>query len=152
MDENFFMREALKEAKKAFDENEVPIGAVAVFKNQIIGRGHNRTEHLKDPTAHAEIIALSAAANSLGDWRLNEVELYCTVEPCIMCAGAMVLARLRRVIFGVRDEKSGGCVSIFNILQEPRLNHQVEITEGIMSEEARSLLQKFFEKVRNKKG
>ncbi len=142
------MREALKEAKKAFQENEVPIGAVAVFKNQIIGRGHNQTEHLKDPTAHAEIIAITAAANTLNDWRLNEVELYCTVEPCIMCAGALILARVRRIIFGVRDKKFGGCGSIFNIANNNRLNHKVEITEGISAEESTALLKQFFKKLR----
>ncbi len=99
------MREALNETKRAFEENEVPIGAVAVYKNQIIGRGHNRTEHLKDPTAHTEIIAITAAANAQNSWRLNDVVIYTTIEPCIMCAGALVLARVKRIVFGARDEK-----------------------------------------------
>ncbi|MEO0142823.1 MAG: tRNA adenosine(34) deaminase TadA, partial [candidate division WOR-3 bacterium] len=121
--DDYYMEEALKEAKKAFDEDEVPIGAVAVYKNQIIGRGHNRTEHLKDPTAHAEILALTAAAYALNSWRLNGVTIYTTIEPCIMCAGALVMARVKKVVFGARDEKFGGCGSIFNIVQEKRLNH-----------------------------
>jgi tRNA(adenine34) deaminase len=148
MNDEFFMKEALREAQKAFEKDEVPIGAVAVFKNQIIGRGHNQTEGLKDPTAHAEIIAITAAANALSSWRLNDVEMYTTVEPCIMCAGALVLARVKRIIFGARDEKFGGCGSVFNIVNEPKLNHRVEITEGVLGTEAASLMKSFFSKKR----
>ena len=145
MNDEFFMKEALREAQKAFEKNEVPIGTVAVFKNQIIGRGHNQTEGLKDPTAHAEIIAITAAANALSSWRLNDVEMFTTVEPCIMCAGALVLARVKRIIFGARDEKFGGCGSVFNIVNEPKLNHRIEITTGVMEKEAASLMKSFFE-------
>lgn len=148
MDDEFYMNEALKEAQRAFEADEVPIGAVAVYKNQIIGRGHNRTEHLQDPTAHAEIIAITAAANALGSWRLENVDVYTTVEPCIMCAGALVLARVKRIFFGARDEKFGGCGSIFNIVNEQKLNHQIEITEGLLKEQAVSLMKRFFEKKR----
>ena len=148
MNDEFFMKEALREAQKAFEKDEVPIGAVAVFKNQIIGRGHNQTERLKDPTAHAEILAITAAANALSSWRLNDVEMFTTVEPCIMCAGALVLARVKRIIFGTWDEKFGGCGSVFSIVNEPKLNHRVEITEGVLSEQATSLMKSFFERRR----
>lgn len=151
MDDKFFMREALKEAMKAYDEDEVPVGAIAVFKNQIIGRGHNQTERLQDPTAHAEILAITAAANALSSWRLKDVKVYTTIEPCIMCAGALVLARVKKIIFGARDEKFGGCGSICNVVREKRLNHQVKIIEGVMKEEALSLLKSFFKKKRKKK-
>ncbi len=148
MNDEFFMKEALREAQKAFEKDEVPIGAVAVYKNQIIGRGHNQTEGLKDPTAHAELLAITAAANALSSWRLNDVEMFTTVEPCMMCAGALVLARVKRIIFGARDEKFGGCGSVFNIVNEPKLNHRIEITEGVLSDQAASLLKNFFEKKR----
>jgi tRNA(adenine34) deaminase len=151
MEETFFMKEALKEAQKAFEEDEVPVGAVVVFKNQIIGRGYNQTERLQDPTAHAEILAITAAANALNSWRLKDAFIYSTIEPCIMCAGALVLARVKKIIFGARDEKFGGCGSVYNVAREKRLNHQIEITEGVMEKEARSLLKSFFEKKRKKK-
>lgn len=144
------MCEALKEAQKAFEEDEVPIGAVAVYKNQIIGRGHNRIEHLQDSTAHAEILAITAAANALNTWRLNDVILYATIEPCIMCAGALVLARIKKIVFGARDKKFGGCGSIFNIVQEKRLNHQLEVIEGVLKDEALAMIKKFFAKMRKK--
>ncbi len=147
------MTEALKEAAKAFALDEVPVGAVAVYKNQIIGRGHNRTEALQDPTAHAEILALTAAANALHSWRLKDVIIYSTIEPCIMCAGALVLARVKKIVFGARDEKFGGCGSVFNVVNEKKLNHQIEVVEGVLKEEAISLMQRFFEmKRRDKKG
>ncbi|MEO0185209.1 MAG: tRNA adenosine(34) deaminase TadA [candidate division WOR-3 bacterium] len=149
--DELFMAEALKEAQKAFEEDEVPIGAVAVYKNQIIGRGHNRTEALQDPTAHAEILAITAAANSLHSWRLNDVTIYTTIEPCIMCAGALVLARVKKIVFGARDEKFGGCGSVFNVVNEKRLNHRIEIVEDVMKEESLSLMRTFFDNRRNKK-
>jgi len=142
------MQQALKEAQQAFEEDEVPIGAVAVFKNQIIGRGHNRIEHLQDPTAHAEIIAITAAANALHSWRLEDVVVYTTIEPCIMCASALVLARVEKIVFGARDEKFGGCGSIFNIVREKKLNHQIEVVEGICQAPAAALMKDFFEKKR----
>ncbi len=150
MDDIFFMKEALKEAQKAYDEGEVPIGAVAVFKNQVIGRGHNQTERLQDPTAHAEMLAITAAANSLRSWRLKDVEVYCTVEPCVMCAGALVLARVKRIIFAARDEKFGGCGSVLNVVNEEQLNHQIEVTEGVLEGQSISLLKSFFAKKRKK--
>ncbi len=148
MNDQYYMNEALKEAQKAFQEDEVPIGAVAVYKNQIIGRGHNQIERLQDPTAHAEIIAVTAAANALSSWRLEEVIIYTTIEPCIMCAGALVHARVKRIVFGARDEKFGGCGSIFNVVQEKKLNHRIEIVEGVMTDEAAGLMKSFFEKKR----
>uniref|UniRef100_A0A7C4TI23 tRNA-specific adenosine deaminase n=1 Tax=candidate division WOR-3 bacterium TaxID=2052148 RepID=A0A7C4TI23_UNCW3 len=148
--DEFFMSEALKEAQRAFEEDEVPIGAVAVYKNKIIGRGHNRTESLQDPTAHAEILAITAAANTLNSWRLNDVIIYTTIEPCIMCAGALVLARVKRIVFGARDEKFGGCGSVFNIINEEKLNHKIEIVEGILEKEAISLMKIFFKERRKK--
>jgi len=151
MDDTFFMKEALKEAQKAFKENEVPIGAIVVHKNQIIGRGHNQTERLRDPTAHAEILAITAAANALSSWRLDGATIYTTIEPCIMCAGALVLARVKRVVFGAHDEKFGGCGSVFNVVSEKRLNHQVEISAGVMENESASLMKSFFEKKRKQK-
>jgi tRNA(adenine34) deaminase len=151
MNDEFFMKEALREAQKAYKKGEVPVGAVAVYKNQIIGRGHNQTEQLQDPTAHAEILAITAAANALSSWRLNDVQMFTTVEPCTMCAGALVLARVKRIIFGARDEKFGGCGSIFNIVSETRLNHQIEITSGVMEAEAASLMKSFFRNKRKNK-
>ncbi len=144
------MTEALKEARKAFDEDEVPVGAVAVYKSKIIGRGHNQTELLRDPTAHAEIIAITAAANALNSWRLKDVVIYSTIEPCVMCSGALVLARVKRIVFGARDEKFGGCGSIFDIVKEKRLNHRIEVVEGVMEHEAAGLMKEFFKKKRKK--
>ena len=150
MSDEFFMKEALKEAQKAYNESEVPIGAVVVYKNQIIGRGHNQTERLKDPAAHAEILAITAAANAMSSWRLNDVIVYSTVEPCVMCAGALVLGRVKRIVFGIRDTKFGGCGSVLNVVNEEKLNHQIEITEGVLDNQATSLMQSFFEKRRKK--
>jgi tRNA(adenine34) deaminase len=150
MNDEFFMKEALREAQKAYERNEVPIGAVAVHENRIVGRGHNQTEGLKDPTAHAEILAITAAANALQSWRLNGVEIFTTVEPCIMCAGALVLARVKRIVFGTRDEKFGGCGSVFNIVSEPKLNHRIEITEGVLTDQAAALMKSFFKKKRKR--
>ena len=149
MNDEFYMKEALREAQKAYEKDEVPIGAVAVYKNQIIGRGHNQTELLKDPTAHAEILAITAAANALSSWRLNDVQMFVTVEPCIMCSGALVLARVKRIIFGARDEKFGGCGSIFNIVEE-KLNHKIKVTAGVMDKEAAALMKSFFASKRKK--
>ena len=145
-----WMRQALEEARRAADEGEVPVGCVIVIGERIVGRGRNRVESLQDPTAHAEIICITAAANALSSWRLKDVEIFCTIEPCAMCAGALVLARVKRVIFGGRDDKFGGCGSVFNVVQEKKLNHRMEITEGVMEKEAVSLLQLFFEKKRKK--
>lgn len=146
----FYMTKALEEAQKAFDEDEVPVGAVAVYKNQIIGRGHNQTEQLHDPTAHAEIIAITAAANALGSWRLKDVVVFSTIEPCIMCSGALVLARVKKIVFGSRDEKFGGCGSVFDIVHEKRLNHRIDVAEGVLARESAALMKEFFRKKRKK--
>ena len=151
MDDDYYMREALREARRAFDEDEVPVGAIAVYKNQIIGRGHNQTEQLHDPTAHAEIIAITAAANALNTWRLKDVIVYSTIEPCVMCAGALVLALVKKIVFGARDKKFGGCGSVFNVVKETKLNHRIEVVEGVLEEEAAVLMKEFFKKQRSKR-
>ena len=143
-----FMRAAITEAGFALDEDEVPIGAVVVHDGRIIGRGHNQRETLNDPTAHAEMIAITAAAGHLQSWRLDGCTLFVTLEPCAMCAGAIVLARLPRLLFGARDPKAGACVSLFTILTDDRLNHRVEMTHGVLREECAEVLQQFFAKQR----
>jgi tRNA(adenine34) deaminase len=143
-----WMRHALAEARLALKKNEVPIGAVVVYEDKIIGRGHNRVENLNDPTAHAEIIAIGAACNFLNSWRLSEASIYVTIEPCIMCAGAIVLCRLDRLIFGAKDPKTGACGSLYNIVQDIRLNHQVQIIPYILEQECRQILETFFENIR----
>lgn len=143
-----WMQAALKEAARAFDKGEVPVGAVAIYKNQIIGRGHNQVETLKDATAHAEILALTAAMQYLDSWRLEEVTLYATLEPCCMCAGAVVLARVPRLVFAAFDPKAGACGSLFNLVADPRLNHRVVVAHSVSAEESQALLQEFFRKLR----
>ena len=142
------MREAIAEAKAAFQRGEVPVGAVAVYNGQVIGRGHNRKEEWADPTAHAEMIALREAAQALGSWRLAGVTLYCTMEPCPMCAGAMILARLPRLVYAVDDPKSGAAGSVVDVVRSPSLNHQVEVTKGVLAEKAKELLDLFFKGLR----
>ena len=144
------MQEAMKEARKAFYEEEVPVGAVVVYQDKIIARGHNQVERLKDPTAHAEIIAITSAANYLGTKWLNEVSLYVTIEPCSMCAGAMVLARIKNLYFGAFDPKTGASGSIINIVNHKKLNHRIKVTSGILQEECSSILKEFFGKKRKK--
>jgi len=147
-----FMALALHEAQSAFEEGEVPVGAVVVSDaGKIIGRGHNRTESLHDATAHAEMIALSAAADSIGDWRLENCFMFCTLEPCAMCAGAAVLARIDTIVFGARDPKFGACGSIFTIPSEPKLNHEVKIVEGVLEAESAELMRDFFARLRRGK-
>ena len=143
-----FMRAAIAEAGFALDEDEVPIGAVVVHDGRIIGRGHNQRETLNDPTAHAEMIAITAAAGHLQSWRLEGCTLFVTLEPCAMCAGAIVLARIPRLVFGAKDPKAGACVSLFTILTDDRLNHRVEMTHGVLREECAEVLQRFFAKQR----
>ena len=143
------MQEALKEARWAMREEEVPVGAVVVFENKIIGRGHNQVEMLQDPTAHAEMIAITAATIALEKKWLNGASLYVTIEPCSMCAGAMVLARLKQVVYGVHDLKTGAHSSLFNLLNDPRLNHRIEVVPGIMQKECRRVMGEFFVKVRS---
>jgi tRNA(adenine34) deaminase len=149
-DHRAYMREALLEAQAAYDEGEVPVGAVAVHNGQILGRGHNQREELGDPTAHAEMVALRQAAQMLGGWRLSEVTLYCTMEPCPMCAGAMVLARLPHLVYAVDDPKAGAAGSVFDIVRSPWLNHQVQVTRGVLAEEVKELLDLFFEEIRRR--
>ena len=143
-----WMKMALKEAEKALSRMEVPVGAVVVYKNKIVGRGYNQVESLQDPTAHAEMIALSAAANTLDSWRLEDCMLYVTLEPCAMCAGAIVLSRIDRVVYGATDPKTGACGSLRNILQDHRLNHQVPIISGVMELDCSLILKSFFNKLR----
>ncbi|MGB9887496.1 MAG: tRNA adenosine(34) deaminase TadA [Moorellales bacterium] len=145
------MREALREAERAQALGEVPVGAVVVHRGRIIARAHNRREQWQDPTAHAEILALRAAARELGSWRLNGCAVYVTVEPCPMCAGALVLARVELLVFGVRDPKGGAAGSLLNVVQLPGLNHRVEIREGVLAEECRRLISGFFETKRRQK-
>lgn len=147
----YFMREALKEARAAFESGEVPIGCVIVYNNKIIGRGHNLRNNRKNPLCHAEISAINEAAAYIGDWRLEECTLYVTVEPCPMCAGAIVQARIPNVVFGTRNVKAGCAGSILNILDEPRFNHQVDVTEGILQEECAKPMGEFFKRFRKSK-
>lgn len=145
-----WMQVALQEAALAAEEGEVPVGAVVIHAGRIIGRGHNRTEALQDPTAHAEILALSAAANYLHNWRLVGATIYVTVEPCLMCTGALVLARVRRIVFGTHDKKFGACGSVYDIPWDNRLNHKLETTSGVLAGESTRLLQAFFQRQRKK--
>ena len=138
------MRAAIAEARFALAEDEVPIGAVVVHDGRIIGRGHNQRETLNDPTAHAEMIAITAAASHLQSWRLEGCTLYVTLEPCAMCAGAIVLARIPRLVFGATDPKAGACVSLYSIPTDDRLNHRVVIHQSILADECGALLQEFF--------
>jgi len=146
-----FMAMALREAQLAFEENEVPVGAVVVFENRVIGRGHNRTIALADATAHAEIIAMSAAYSHFGDWRLEECYLFSTLEPCVMCSGAAVLSRIKTIVYGASDPKFGGCGSIFTIPTETKLNHRCEIVRGVCEEEVSALMKLFFQQIRQNK-
>jgi tRNA(adenine34) deaminase len=149
--DTYFMGEALRQARKAESQDEVPIGAVIIRNMEIVTRSWNQVELLKDPTAHAEMLAITQAASAVGDWRLDECDLYVTKEPCPMCAGAIVQARLHRVIYGCPDPKTGGAGGLINLLRMPPLNHQCEITSGVREAECREILQRFFNKVRSKK-
>ncbi len=143
-----FMRAAMDEAFAALDNGDVPVGAVMVNGGRVIGRGHNQREQLQDPTAHAEMLALTAAAESLGSWRLVDCTLYVTLEPCIMCAGAMLQARVPRLVYGASDPKAGGCGSVYAITSDDRLNHQVEAISGVLEHECSTLLRSFFQRRR----
>lgn len=142
--DDYFMGEALRQARKAETQEEVPIGAVIVYQSGIIARAWNQVETLKDATAHAEMLAITQAESALGDWRLTECDLYVTKEPCPMCAGAIVQARIRRVIFGCPDPKTGAAGGMINLLQMPPLNHTCLITTGVRESECRQVLQNFF--------
>ena len=144
----YYMKMALEEAQKAYAADEVPIGAVIVKNDVVIGRGYNMTETTKDPTAHAEILAIRDAAKTLGGWRLSHCDLYVTTEPCFMCAGAIVLARISHLYIGTEDPKAGACVSLGSVVTDERLNHQVMMTVGILREDCRQLLISFFRKLR----
>ena len=148
--DKYFMEMAIAEAERAAVEEEVPVGCVIVHEGMVIGKGHNRTEALCDPTAHAEILAITAAANHMETWRLDNCIAYCTLEPCAMCAGALVLARVRRLVFGAKDPKFGACMSLYNIVQDIRLNHQLEVVPGIHEERVAELMKSFFKTVRNR--
>jgi len=146
----FYMQEAFKEAQRAFEKDEVPVGAVIVHKGKIIARGHNQVELLKDPTAHAEMLAVTSATNYLGTKWLNDASMYVTIEPCSMCAGALVLSRVKEVYFGATDPKTGACGSIVNIANHRKLNHRIKVIKGILEAECGSLLKDFFKKKRIK--
>ena len=140
-----YMRKAVEQAKIAEENGDVPIGTVIVYRDQIIGKAYNQREQLKDPTAHAEIIALTQAAAYLQSWRLTGCTMYVTLEPCPMCAGALVLARIDRLVYGCDDPKAGACGSLYDIVRDERLNHRLEVTSGILAEECSKLLQEFFQ-------
>jgi tRNA(adenine34) deaminase len=144
-----FMAAALKEAQKAADKGEIPVGCVVVLDGKIIGRGHNLRESKNDPTAHAEIVALRKAGKKTGSWRLGEAEVYVSCEPCPMCAGALVLARVKRVVYGCKDLKAGATDSLYQIGRDSRLNHRFEVTAGVSEQECKQMLSGFFKKVRS---
>ena len=150
LDENF-MREALRQAGKAREADEVPVGALVVRAEKIIARAYNQVELLKDATAHAEMLALTAAEAAIGDWRLSDCDLYVTKEPCPMCAGAIVHTRIRRVIFGCPDVRGGAAGTVINLLQHKSLNHQAQITRGVLEKQCAAILQDFFKAKRNRK-
>lgn len=142
------MQEALKLAENAYFKDEVPVGAIVVYKNRIVGRGYNQVEMLRDATAHAEMLALSAASTTLNNKLLNDCTLYVTLEPCVMCSGAAVWSRVKRLVFGAMDEKAGGCGTVFNLASNKKLNHQIEIIQGVLEFECAQILKKFFKNKR----
>ena len=151
IDDEAGMRAALREAHASFERDEVPVGCVIVHDGIVIGRGHNQTEGLQDATAHAEVLAIGAASNALGSWRLHECTMYVTLEPCAMCAGAIILARLGRLVYGTDDPKAGACGSVLDVIGERRLNHRVPVTNGILADECGELLREFFIQKRAKR-
>ncbi len=150
-DDDAFMQQALALAQEASALGEVPVGAVAVHSGQVVGTGFNRREVDRNPLAHAELLALDAAAKALGAWRLTGVTLYVTLEPCAMCAGALVQGRVTRLVFGAMDPKAGAVGSLYNLAEEPRHNHRLQVTSGIQAEASRLLLKGFFERLRDRK-
>lgn len=146
-----FMKEAIKQAKKAYDKEEIPVGAVIVKDGKIIARGYNKKEEKKDTTQHAEIIAIQKASRKIGAWRLQDCEMYVTLEPCAMCAGALIQARLKRVYIGTMDPKTGACGSVLNLLEDYKFNHKVEVETNIMQKECEKILKDFFKYLRSKK-
>lgn len=146
-----FMKEAIKQAKKAYDKEEIPVGAVIVKDGKIIARGYNKKEEKKDTTQHAEIIAIQKASRKMGAWRLQDCEMYVTLEPCAMCTGALIQARLKRVYIGTMDPKTGACGSVLNLLEDYKFNHKVEVETNIMQKECEKILKDFFKYLRGKK-
>lgn len=152
LDDEKYMREALAEAQKAYDQEEVPIGAVLVDEDgAVVARGHNRRESWHDATAHAELIAIQQACRDLGRWRLSGLTLYVTIEPCPMCAGAIVMSRVDRVVYGSTDAKAGACESVFNIPGHERLNHRPEMTAGVLQAECADIMKRFFKRQREQR-
>ena len=144
------MRQAIAEAKKAFEKDEVPVGAIIVYDNKVIAKAHNQREMLLDPTAHAEMIAITQASAYLQNWRLSDTTVYITLEPCTMCAGALVQARVKNLVYGAKDEKQGACESTVNLVNDPRFNHRINVISGVLEDECSLLLKQFFlEKRRN---
>jgi len=150
MDDERWMGEALAEARAAAQAGEIPVGAVVVWQGQVIGRGHNAREALADPTAHAEVLALRQAARARGGWRLPGATLYCTLEPCAMCAGALVNARVERLVFALRDPKAGAAGSVFDVVRSPWLNHRLLVSAGVLQDEAQGVMDAFFQSLRAK--
>lgn len=150
MDDDYFMSEALKEARKAFELDEVPIGAVIVHNNEIIARGYNRRNTDKNPLMHAEIIAINEAAKVIGDWRIEDCTIYVTVEPCPMCSGAIVQARIPNVVYGAPNPKAGCGGSVINLLQMEKLNHRCYVKSGVLEDECRGIMKEFFSRFRKK--
>ncbi len=146
--DRFFMQQAVKEAQKGFDTDEVPVGAVITHKNKLLARAHNQTRLLKDPTAHAEMIAITQACDALGSGHLPDTTVYVTLEPCPMCVGAMILARVGRLVYGARERKTGACGSVVHLLADGKWNHKFRIEEGLFEFESAALLQEFFKKKR----
>ena len=146
-----FMKEAIKQAKKAYDKEEIPVGAVIVKDGKIIAMGYNKKEEKKDTTQHAEIIAIQKASRKIGAWRLQDCEMYVTLEPCAMCTGALIQARLKRVYIGTMDPKTGACGSVLNLLEDYKFNHKVEVETNIMQKECEKILKDFFKYLRSKK-
>jgi tRNA(adenine34) deaminase len=149
VDDRYWMTQALAEARRAADLGEVPIGAVVVRDGEVVGRGHNRREIDGDPLAHAEMLALREAARLVGGWRLAGCSMYVTLEPCPMCAGALVASRVDRLVYGAADPKAGFCGSLGNLAQDPRLNHRLEVSSGVLAEESAALLRGFFASLRS---
>lgn len=150
-DKTYFMQEAIKEAHKAKEKLEVPIGAIVVLNGEIIGRGHNRREESNDATTHAEMLAIQEANRNLGNWRLEEAQLFVTLEPCPMCSGAMILSRVKELYYGASDPKGGTAGTLMNLLADERFNHQVQIESGLLEQECGELLSTFFRELRKRK-
>lgn len=151
MDDHYFMKQALLEAQKAAAKGEVPVGAILVFENKIIAKAHNQVEMLQDATAHAEMLVLTMGSEALGNWRLLDCTLYCTIEPCAMCLGAMLLSRIKRLVWGAPDLRHGAQGSWVNLLEKPHPTHSIEVSSSLLAEESASLMQNFFRKRRDEK-